>query len=332
MKILIDAMGGDNAPVSTVKGCALALKKRDDLNLIVVGPIDQIKPMLEKEGADLSRVELIDAQEVVLNSDHPASFLKQKPNSSLAVCFETLRKRDDVDGLLSAGPTGAVLTGAVLRIGRLENVNRPCLIATLPTQAGTMVRVLDCGANMDSKPEYLLQFALMGNAYLKLLGIETPRIGLLNVGSEDGKGNELTKAASALLKEADLNFIGNIEGDHVLTGEADAVICDGFAGNVFLKSTEEACMFVASLFKKAIAGNFFRKIGALFQLKGLKEAKKPFEAAKKGCAPLLGTKKLVVKTHGKSNEETFMFSILETASYADHRLIEKISEAIQTKA
>ena len=338
MKILIDALGGDNAPQAVLEGAANALKKRKDLQLIICGPQETCQAQMKKLGADLTRVEFLQAEEAVLNTDHPAMFLKAKPNSSLAVCYENLRKREDIDGMISAGPTGAVLTGAVLRLGRIPGIERPALLSSLPTKNNSSVRLIDSGANMDCKPQYLYQFGLMASVYLECIGYEKPRISLLNVGSEEGKGDELSKEAFALLKNSDLNFIGNIEGDHVLDGTTDIVVCDGFAGNVFLKGTEGACYFVKDLLKNAVAGNFFRKIGiffealgAIFQVGGIKQALAPFKVAKKACAPLLGTKKLVVKTHGKSSAKVFEGTILETCSLAEKVLLDKIEAALPKK-
>ena len=328
MKVLVDVLGGDNAPKAVLEGAMVALKKEDDLNLVLVGPEKEIQEAISANGIDPTRVEIIPSEEAVLNTDHPSLFIKQKPNCSMALCFEALRKREDIDAMVSAGPTGALLTGAVLRIGRLPGVARPALIATLPTRTESLTRLVDAGANMDSKPEYLVQFALMANAYLKLIGIDSPRVATLSVGQEEGKGNELVKETYARLKETDLNFVGNIEGDHVLKGEADLVVCDGFAGNVFLKSLEEGAYFISDLFKAALYRNTFSKLGALLQLKGLKKVKEPFNLANKACAPLLGAKRLILKCHGKSEAETFEATILEGSRLAKLHIQEKIAGAI----
>lgn len=328
MKIIVDVLGGDNAPKAVLEGVVNALKKESDLELILVGPKEAIEKALAEGGIDPKRVEVIHSELAVTNSDHPSLFIKQKPGSSLALCFETLRRRDDIDGMVSAGPTGALLTGTVLRIGRLPGVARPALLATLPTRGGHFVRLVDAGANMDCKSEYLVQFALMADAYLKLLGIESPRIATLSVGQEEGKGNELVKETYAALKQTNLNFVGNVEGDHVLKDEADVVVCDGFAGNVFLKSLEEGAYFISDLFKAALYRNIFTKLGALLQLKGLKKVKEPFNHARKACAPLLGAKKLVLKCHGKSEAETFEATILEGSRLTKLGLQQKIAAAI----
>ena len=330
MRILVDVLGGDNAPKAVLEGAVSALKKESDLNLILVGPQKAIEEALAKGGIDPSRVEILPSEVAVTNEDHPSLFLKQKPDSSLSICFEALRKRDDIDAMVSAGPTGALLTGTVLRVGRLPGVSRPALLATLPTRKEGFVRLVDAGANMDCKSEYLVQFALMADAYLKLLGIASPRIATLSVGQEEGKGNELVKETYAALKQTSLNFIGNMEGDHVLSGDADVVVCDGFAGNVFLKSLEEGAYFISDLFKAALYRNIFTKLGALLQLKGLKKVKEPFNHARKACAPLLGAKKLVLKCHGKSEAETFEATILEGNRLAKLGLQEKIAEAISS--
>ena len=332
MKILLDVLGGDNAPEAPLEGAIDALKEFPDLNLVLSGPAKIIEEKLTKAGIPSSRYEILPAETSVLNTDHPANFLRTKPDCSMAVAFSAMKERDDIDAFLGAGPTGAMLSGCIFKLGRIPGVKRPGLIATIPTKKETLVRVLDAGANMDCKPEYLVQFAKMANAYLKVLGIEKPRIGLLSVGMEEGKGNELVKEVFPLLKEdPELHFIGNVEGDKVLDGICDLLVCDGFDGNVFIKSLEGAAYFVSDLFKEAVMGTFVRKIGALFQLKALKKVKKPFHYANDAAAPLLGCKKLVVKCHGKSKARQFYGAIKEVMGYVNHHLIEKVTEAIASK-
>ena len=328
MKILVDVLGGDNAPTAVLSGATAALAKESELFLVLVGPEKAIKEAMGKANIPANRYQIIPSEEAVLNTDHPSTFIKEKPNSSLALCFDALRKNEDIDGLVSAGPTGALLTGTVLRVGRLPGVARPALIATLPTRTNSFVRLCDAGANMDCKAEYLVQFALMADVYLRLIGVENPRIATLSVGQEEGKGNDVVRETYQILKGLPLNFVGNIEGDHVIRGEADLVVCDGFAGNVFLKSLEEGAGFIADLFKEALTRNIFAKLGALFQLKGLKKVKEPFNHARKACAPLLGAKKLVLKCHGKAEAETFEATILEACRLSKLGLQQKIAEAI----
>ena len=328
MNVLVDVLGGDKAPQAVLEGAASALVKESDLHLILVGPTEKIKEVMNRSSISESRYEIIHSEEAVLNTDHPSLFIKQKPNCSMALCFEVLRKREDIDAMISAGPTGALLTGTVLRIGRLPGVSRPALIATLPTRGGKFVRLVDAGANMDCKSDYLVQFAFMADCYLKLLGNDSPRVATLSVGQEEGKGNEVVKETYSILKNSGLNFVGNVEGDHVLKDEADIVVCDGFAGNVFLKSLEEGAYFISDLFKAALYKNIFTKLGALLQLKGLKKVKEPFNHANKACAPLLGAKKLVLKCHGKSEAETFEATILEASRLSKLGLQEKIAAAV----
>ena len=332
MKIILDALGGDYAPLSTIEASVLALKENPDLELILAGPVEELKPALIKKGAPMDRISFLNATEAVLNTDHPATFLKEKPNCSLAVAFEALRKEEDIAALVSAGPTGALLSGTVLRIGRIPGVARPGLLACIPNKKGGRTYLIDVGANMDCKPEYLYQFAIMADSYLKAMGNPFPKVAVLSVGQEEGKGNELSKAAYELLKASDLNFVGNIEGDHVINGEADLVVCDGFSGNVFLKSLEGGAYFISDLFKAAIFKNIITKIGALFMIKPLKGVKKPFEYAKKGSSPLLGAKKIVLKCHGKSKAETIAATIAEAISLKKKGLIEKIGETLNKAA
>ncbi len=332
MKFAIDTLGGDNAPQAVFDGAALALKDQPDLNLVMVGKKAEIEKFIADNKIDPARIEIIEADEAVLNTDHPATFLKEKPNCSLAKGFDALRTREDIDAYISAGPTGAILTGAIFRIGRIQGISRPALMATIPTRTGKLCRIMDVGANMDCKPEYLVQFAHMASTFLSVIGVENPRIGLLNVGAEEGKGNEQAKEVYNLLKvEPGLNFVGNVEADHVVNGEADAIIADGFSGNVFIKSLEGGCYYVSDLFKKAVSGNFIAKIGALFQLKGLKAAKVPFDYAKKACAPLLGVKRVVVKVHGKGDSVAFRETMRDTRKLVEGKLIEKIQESVAQK-
>ena len=329
MKIMVDILGGDNAPLAPLEGCLKALRSREDLEIVALGEKKVIEDYFKNEPELLKRIEVIECAEAVTNNDHAATFLQDKPDCSLAKGVDAFRKREDIDALVSSGPTGAILTGTVLRIGRIPGIARPALLSTYPTKEGKVVKLLDTGANMDCKPEWLLQFAQMADVYLKLLGVENPRIGLLSVGMEEGKGNELVHDATALLKESGLNFVGNIEADRALDDLVDVIVCDGFSGNVFAKATEGAALYVADLFKGALTSSIFAKFGALFQLRGIKQAKAPFNYAQRACAPLLGAKKLVLKAHGKANEETMYETIDEACKLVEGHLIESITEAVK---
>ena len=301
-KVLIDVFGGDNSPEEILKGCKMALDANTDLELVLVGDIDIVEPKLAEYGIVNDRVELIDAKEVISNDEAPTVAIRTKKDSTIVKGFEALRQREDIAGLVSAGSTGAVLTGAFLKLGRTSGVSRPALCPILPTVTGGIVGIVDCGANVDTKPENLLHFALMGNAYLKsVYGVENPRIALLSVGVEDHKGNELTKATFELLKNVpNINFLGNMEARDLLSGEYDLVVCDGFAGNVLLKSTEGAVLSFMKLMKHSIMGHVGSKIGAMFMKKTFKELKETLDFNKKGGSVLLGCKKIVVKCHGSS--------------------------------
>lgn len=325
MIFVIDAMGSDLGPREIALGVAKAAKERKDINFKIFGDSQIILRAIKEEGIPLERVEVFDCNEVMTNDDIPTDIIKLKSNTSLGQAIRYTRSYE-VDAMLSAGSTGAVLTGSTLLIGRIQGISRPCLMATVPTRKNNLCRIMDIGANMDCKSEYLYQFALMANVFLESTGINNPRIALLNVGKEEHKGNQLTKEASELIKKNPrINFVGNIEGDHVLKGEADAVICDGFAGNIFLKSLEEAAFYVSDLFTAAIKKNFLTKFGAIFQLKYLKKIKEQFKYANESCAPLLGIKKLVVKMHGKSNANNVKSCILQTAQLVDNKFIEKMN-------
>ena len=329
MKVIVDSLGGDKGPKEAIIGCALALKDKPDLELVIVGDKALIEKEMAEAGGDLSRVEIIQANESVLNTDHPANFLREKPNCSLALLYEAAKNRNDIQAIVSAGPTGAVLSGAIFKLGRIKGVKRPALLASFPTKKNTMVRVLDAGANMDCKPEYLLQFGIMANAYAKATGIESPKVGLLNVGSEEGKGNQIVKETFELLKNANLDFIGNVEADHVMDGEADVVVADGFWGNVYTKATEGTAMWTAGLFKEAFYKNILTKLGALLVKKQVKEATKPLIAAKKASAPLLGVNKPVLKCHGRADRDSFHLTILEAEGLIKQDLIKKIEKGIE---
>jgi len=328
MKIMVDILGGDNAPLAPLEGCKKALEIRPDLEIVALGEKQQIEGFFKQEPAFLKRIEIIECVGAVTNNDHPATFLKDKPDCSLAKGIEAFRVRDDIDALVSSGPTGAILTGTVLRLGRIPGISRPALLSTYPNKKGGVFRLLDTGANMDCKPEYLLQFAQMADVYLKLLGIKNPRIGLLSVGMEEGKGNELVKEAFPLLKESGLNFVGNIEADRAFDDFVDVIVCDGFAGNIFAKAVEGSALYIADLFKEALTANIFAKFGALLQLKGIKKAKAPFKFAQRACAPLLGAKKLVLKAHGKAQGDTMYETIDEACKLVEGRLIQAITEAV----
>ena len=240
------------------------------------------------------------------------------------------KEDDDVVGIVSAGSTGAVLTGGFMKLGRIRGIHRPALCPVLPTVTGDIVSICDCGANMDCKPEYLEQFAIMGGVYLKILGKENPRVALLNVGTEDHKGDQRSKETFELLKNnKNINFVGNMEARDLLSGDFDLVVTDGFAGNVLLKSTEGAIKGLLKVLKKEIKSRFLSKIGALFMRKTFKNIMGKFDYSKYGGAVLLGCKKLVLKAHGSSNAESIKNAIVQVYTMAKGNLVENITNQLK---
>ena len=328
MKIVVDAFGGDNAPLEIVEGVKLALDKIKDLEIVLCGKEEILKSMIK--GYE-SRIEIIAADDVIKNEDHPTLAIRQKKESSLVKAYDALKERDDIIGLVSAGSTGAVLAGAIMKIGRIKGISRPALAPILPTKKNNDVIIIDSGANVDCKPVNLLHFALMGSAYYSIIyNKENPRVALLNNGSEEGKGNELTKECLPLLKKAPINFIGNKEGGDFMSGEVDVMVADGFAGNVLLKGTEGAVMAGMSLMKHSIKSHFWSKIGYLFMGKTFKELKGRVDILNKhGGSPLLGCKKLVVKNHGSCKRHNICSSIEQTVYLDKNHLINKIEQALE---
>lgn len=330
MHFIVDIGGNDYGQKEVILGGISAVLADKSLKITFVGDKNLIEKTIEESGVSKENFEVIDAQNVFSNSTPPTEILKGNEETSLYKALIALKEDEKIDALLTCGSTGATLVGSMFKIGRIPGIKRPCLMATVPSRTGNLVRVLDIGANMDAKPEYLYQYALMVNEFLKVQGIDCPRIGLLNVGKEEEKGNQLTHETFELLKQdANLNFIGNIEADHILKGEADAVICDAFAGNVFIKTLEDTAYFVSDEFQKAIKKNIFTKFGALFQLRHLKKIKGLFKYANQASAPLLGIKKIVIKMHGKSSSSNVKFAILEARNFVNGNLIEKIENSIK---
>ena len=328
MKVVVDAFGGDNAPLEIVEGVKLALAKNKDLEVILCGKQEEICKILNN---DLERVEIVDARDVIENQEHPTFAIRSKKDSSLVKAYDILKERDDVIGLVSAGSTGAVLAGAIMKIGRIKGISRPALAPILPTKKESDVIIIDGGSNIDCKPVNLLHFALMGSAYYSILyGVEAPRVALLNNGSEEGKGNELAKETFPLLKNAPINFIGNKEGGDFMSGDVDVMVTDGFAGNALLKGTEGAVKAVMTILKKSIKSHLMSKIGAIFMKQTFDEIKGRIDVqGKHAGSPLLGCKKLVVKNHGGCDRNNICASIEQTVKLYLNKLNEKIENAIK---
>lgn len=327
MKIVVDAFGGDNAPLEIIEGCVLAINKHKDLEIILTGATEEIKKILN--GRE-ERISIVDAKEIITNNDKPTEAIRHKTDSSLVKAYDILKNQEDVIGLVSAGSTGAVLAGAIMKIGRIKGITRPALAPILPTKLDSDVIIIDSGANVDCKPVNLLHFALMGSAYYSIVyNKPSPRVALLNNGREEEKGNELVKEAFPLLKNAPINFIGNREGGDFMSGEVDVMVADGFAGNALLKGTEGAVGAVLSLLKKSIKSHALSKIGALFMKQTFNELKNRIDILKKhGGSPLLGCKKLVVKNHGSCKRFNILSSIEQTMLLHENKLIEKIENSL----
>lgn len=311
MKIAIDAMGGDYAPLAVLEGVKLVLPELPkDAELILFGDEKQIRDGMTLVALDDARVSVTATTQVIGCDEQPTLAIRKKKDSSMVRAVEAVAG-GEADCVLSAGSTGALLTGGTLIIKRLKGVKRPALATVLPTKE-SCVLLLDCGANTDCKSDYLVQFALMGSAYMKsVLGVDNPRVGLLSNGAEEEKGNELTKETHALLKTAPVNFTGNCEARDVLGGEFDVVVCDGFDGNVVLKSTEGTAALMMSLLKEGLTSSFMTKLGALLSKKAFQSLKKKLDYTEYGGAPLLGVNGGVIKAHGSSNAKAFRSAILQ---------------------
>ena len=334
MKILIDAMGGDHAPLAPVTG-ALEANKLWNIPVVLVGRESEILAAAKETGYDVlpAGVEVRHAEEVVDMHDDPARVIQRKKNSSMVVGLKMLAD-GEADAMISAGSTGALLSGATLVVKRVKGIRRAAMGPAMPNKAGGKTILLDCGANAECTPEFLLQFGVVGSLYAKKsLGIENPRVGLLNIGSEDTKGTPLQKEAYALLTDAHnkglLNFIGNIEGRDALLGGVDVVVCDGFSGNVLLKSIEGTAMFMGSLMKHRIfKRNFMSKIGYLFCRKGVNEVVGMLDYRTVGGTQFLGIKKPVIKAHGSSDEVAFYSAVRQAMDAAKNDVSAELEQAL----
>ena len=330
MKVVIDAFGGDNAPREIIKGALEYLKEDKNLEVVLCGDEIIIKKELEILGYKGDKISIVHAPDVITNDDIPTKAIKEKTQSSLAVCFDILKRDENCIGLISAGSTGAILAGGFLRIGRIKGVSRPALCPFMPTKTGGQVLLLDCGANMDANAINLCHFAAMGSAYYtSITGVEKPRGALLNVGTEDHKGNELCKEVFPMLSKMDINFVGNMEARDIMSGKYDIVVADGFAGNVLLKSTEGALKLMMGELKKAVKRNFLSTLGALFMKKSFKEMKKTYDFDAYGGSPFLGCKKIIIKSHGSSKAAAINASIKQVVSLYKNQINDIIENSVK---
>ena len=334
MKIILDAMGGDNAPQAPVLG-ALQAAKDFGAQITLVGKGEEILKVLKEHGiSDLPEgVEVAHADEVVDMHDDPANVIRKKKNSSMVLGLKMLA--DGLgDAFISAGSTGALLSGATLIVKRVKGIRRAAMGPVMPNKAGGKTVILDCGANAECTPEFLLQFGLVGSLYAKkYLGVENPKVGLLNIGSEDTKGTPLQKEAYALLSDAAargvLNFVGNVEARDVPLGAVDVIVCDGFAGNVLLKSIEGTAMFMGSLMSKMFKKNLLSKLAAMLVMKDIKAFKKLLDYREIGGTQFLGIKKPVIKAHGSSDELAFRNAVKQAMDAAGSDISAELEAGLQ---
>lgn len=322
MKIIVDAMGGDHAPQAPVAAAVKAVSEMG-VQIILVGKRDVLEEELKKNNYSGQDITIEDADDVVSNHEEPVKAVRTKKNASVVVAANML-KDGKGDAMLSMGNTGALLAAGLLIVGRIKGILRPALAALLPSAKGPKM-LIDAGANTNCKAENLVQFGIMGSIYMKnVLEIENPTVGLMSNGEEEGKGDELTKETFPLLKNAPVNFIGNIEGRDVMEGTADVITCDGFVGNVILKTVEGMGHVVSQKIKGIFLKNIFSKIGALFVMSGINEFKQTMDYREYGGAPLLGTKKPVIKGHGSSDAKAVFSAIYQAKKFVETNVIEEI--------
>ena len=328
IKVAVDAMGGDNAPVEPIKAAVEAVNENPDIRVVLVGKEEVIQSELKKYTYDPQRIEITNASEVIETGEPPVNAIRKKKDSSIVVGMNMV-KHGEADAIISSGSTGAVLVGGQLIVGRIRGIERPPLAPLIPTEKGVAL-LIDCGANVDARSSHLVQFAKMGSIYMEnVVGIKNPRVGLVNIGAEEEKGNALVKETYQLLKECkDINFIGNVEARDIPAGVCDVIVCEAFVGNVILKLYEGTSSALVRQIKKGMMSTLRSKIGALLVKPALKNTLKTFDASQYGGAPMLGLKGLVVKTHGSATSKEIKHAIFQCTQFRKERINEKIKEHI----
>lgn len=331
IKVAVDAMGGDNAPAEIVKGAVDAAAKRSDILVLLVGKKDVIEEELKKYTYPKAQITVIHASEVIETEEPPVNAIRKKKDSSIVVGMN-LVKSGEADAFVSAGSSGAVLVGGQVIVGRIKGVERPPFGALIPTEKGVSL-LLDSGANVDARPSHLVQFARMGSIYMEhVIGISRPRVGIVNIGAEEEKGNALVKETFPLLKACkDINFTGSIEAREIPHGGADVIVCEAFTGNVILKLYEGTGAALLSMVKKGLMSSLRSKIGAVLIKPALKETLKAFDSSQYGGAPMLGLKGLVVKTHGSARAREVSNSIIQCVTFKEQKINEKIKESLDAE-
>lgn len=329
IKIVVDAMGGDNAPAAVIEGVVKALKADDELYIILTGRQREIEEQLQKFSYDKARVEIADCPEVIGMNEIPTEAIKRK-DTSLGTAFRMIKSQEDIAALVTAGSTGATIVGGQLILGRIRGVKRAALCPVIPNANGGVTLLCDCGANAECKPLMLCQFALLASAYAKVgFGIKQPKVGLLNNGTEEHKGDTLRQETFKYLSQMkSINFIGNVEGRDIMSGTCDVVVTDGFTGNAALKSIEGCGKLVLGTLKKQFRSSLSAKIGYLFSRKALGNMRNDLDFDKHGGALLTGLKKVVVKSHGSSKPQTIAASIKNAASIYRGGLVPAIEEML----
>ena len=331
MKIIVDAFGGDNAPLEIIKGCIEAINEYGDVSIILTGDKDKIEKVMAENNLHNDRIEIHHCTEVVTMEDHAEAVLKTKKDSSMAVGFQLLNNNSG-DAFISAGNSGALCMGATLSVKRIKGIKRPAFSPVMPSNNGCFI-LMDGGANLECRPEMLYQFALMGSIYMKkVMKVENPRIGLANVGAEEHKGTELYKTTYKMLKESNLNFIGNVEGRDIPNNVCDVVVCDGFTGNLILKTYEGVAMLVMQKIKSMFSSSLKGKLSAGLVMGDIKKLKKELDHNEYGGAPIIGASKPVFKAHGSAKAKTIKNAIRICRDYVMADAIGEISKAIKEES
>ncbi len=331
MRIFVDAMGGDDAPKAPVAGTIEALRKYPDLSISLAGDLKVIEPLLVDCDDVRSRITLVDAPEVITNHESPVMGVRVKKQSATVIGMLQVKEKQ-CDGFVSAGSTGATLAGGMFRLGRIPGVERPALAPLMPNGKGHFL-LIDCGANVDCKPEYLVQFGLMGDAYMRgVMGMEKPRVGLINIGAEAEKGNALVKATYPLMEKAPYHFVGNVEARDITGDVADVLVADGFSGNLVLKFMEGLAGTLLGVIKKEIMADPISKIGGALAKPAFRRVKHLLDYTEVGGAPLLGVQGAVVKAHGSSNAHAFACAIGQAVKMVNGRVVEQIEEQLSSLA
>ncbi|MBN7771921.1 phosphate acyltransferase PlsX [Clostridium aminobutyricum] len=327
MKIILDGMGGDNAPAEIVNGAIQAIKDMPH-TIVIVGDETKIHAELKKHKYDQNQIIVKHASDVITNEDTPVKAVRTKKESSMVVGINMV-KNGEGDLFISAGNSGALMAGGLFILGRIQGIDRPALATIYPILGGQASLLVDAGANSECKPENLLEFATMGSIYMeKVLGRTNPSVGLVNIGAEETKGTTVTKAAHELLEKSNLNFRGNVEAREIPFGASDVIVCDGFVGNVILKLTEGMALSIYGLLKKRLTAGLMAKMGAVLLYDKLKGLKKEFDYSEYGGAPILGVKGPLVKMHGSSNANAVKNTILKAIPYAEQNVVQTIQNSV----